>query len=264
MWEQPDGTLLASGTYNGKTRIWDVDGEMKHIFQYHNGPVFATRWSKSGTYLLSASFDKTVAVWDTTGETKRQQIKLHDDPILDASWKDDSTFATCSSDMRICVTRVGELKPDVVLTGHTDAINSVKWDPSGRLLASCSDDFTVKIWDPFRAVDDNESSDVAAPEQPETAAADGTDGMSKEDGEPTKPKAAWMHNLAEHKKEVYTFRWSCTGPGTANPGSPLTLASASFDGTVKVWDMESGTCIRTFDHQYVRRPSSVTYATLSV
>lgn len=75
---QPQGTLLASGTYNGKTRIWDVSGEMKHIFQYHNGPVFATRWSKSGMFLLSASFDKTVAVWDTVSESKRQQIKLHE------------------------------------------------------------------------------------------------------------------------------------------------------------------------------------------
>jgi transducin (beta)-like 1 len=75
---QHDGSLLASGTYNGKTRIWGTDGEMKHVFQYHNGPVFATRWSKSGHYLLSASFDKTVVVWDAKLQTKKQQIKLHD------------------------------------------------------------------------------------------------------------------------------------------------------------------------------------------
>ncbi|KAF1325888.1 Wd domain-containing protein, partial [Globisporangium splendens] len=231
-----DGTLLASGTYNGKTRVWNIDGEMKHVFQYHNGPVFATRWSKSGKFLLSASFDKTVAVWDATTEAKRQQIKLHEDPILDASWKDDSTFATCSSDMKICISRVGETQADLVLTGHTDAINSVKWDPSGRLLASCSDDYSVKVWDPTKV-------DAApTPEQPES------DGKNETDG---KSKPMFVHNFQEHKKEVYTFRWSCTGPGTANPSGPLTLASASFDGTVKIWDIESGTCIRTFEHQYV-------------
>lgn len=54
---------------------------MKHVFQYHNGPVFATRWSKSGQYLLSTSFDKTVVVWDAKSETKKQQIKLHDGAV---------------------------------------------------------------------------------------------------------------------------------------------------------------------------------------
>lgn len=137
---------------------------MKHIFQYHNGPVFATRWSKKSLFLLSASFDKTVVVWDATTETKKQQLKLHEDPILDASWKDDSTFATCSSDMSICVARVGETKADLVLRGHKDAINSVKWDPSGRYLASCSDDYTVKIWDPSKAVKSPDAADGDAME----------------------------------------------------------------------------------------------------
>lgn len=139
--------------------------------------------------------------------------------------------------MRICITRVGETQSDLVLTGHTDAINSVKWDPSGRLLASCSDDYSVKVWDPTKV-------DASTPEQPEA------DGKSDKDKK-SSSKNMFVHNFQEHKKEVYTFRWSCTGPGTANPNGPLTLASASFDGTVKVWDIESGTCIRTFEHQYV-------------
>ncbi|KAG6977231.1 hypothetical protein JG688_00000583 [Phytophthora aleatoria] len=239
-----NGSLLASGTYNGKTRIWDAEGEMKHIFQYHNGPVFATRWSKTSLFLLSASFDKTVVVWDATTETKKQQLELHDDPILDASWKDDATFATCSSDMSICVARVGETKADVVLRGHKDAINSVKWDPAGRYLASCSDDYTVKIWDPSKAIDKKNPADGDAME------VDSSENNKKDAELDEATSAALVYTLQEHKKEVYTFRWSCTGPGTSLPDQPLTLASASFDGTVKLWDAESGSCRRTFDHQY--------------
>ena len=34
---------------------------------------------------------------------------------------------------------------------HSADINSLRWEPSGKLLASCSDDGTVKIWDPRAA-----------------------------------------------------------------------------------------------------------------
>lgn len=54
-----------------------------------------------------------------------------------------------------------------------------------------------------------------------------------------------------HSKEIYTIKWSPTGPGTANANRPLYLASASFDTTVKLWDVHSGgKCYRTFQgHQ---------------
>lgn len=55
----------------------------------------------------------------------------------------------------------------------------------------------------------------------------------------------WVHNLEAHHKEIYTIKWSPTGPGTHNPNMNLTLASASFDSTVRLWDVERGTCIHT-------------------
>ncbi|DAZ94565.1 TPA: hypothetical protein N0F65_004181 [Lagenidium giganteum] len=239
-----DGSLLASGTYNGKTRIWTDDGEMKQMLQFHHGPVFATRWSKSSTFLLSASFDKTVAIWDVHGEQKRQQVRLHDDPILDASWKDDMTYATCSSDATICVVRIDEKAADLVLRGHKDSINSVKWDPTGRLLASCSDDFTVKLWDPSKATNsvNGAGENNSADDKP-------TDADPAATTDKAKGKSMHLQSLEDHKKEVYTFRWSTSGPGTDLPNGPLTLASASFDATVKLWDAETAKCTRSFEHQ---------------
>ena len=73
-------------------------------------------------------------------------------------------------------------------------VNAIRWDPSGRLLASCSDDHTAKLWR-----------------------------MGQRE-------PVW--DLRDHAKEIYTIRWSPTGPATRNPNAPLRLASASFDATV--------------------------------
>lgn len=33
-----------------------------------------------------------------------------------------------------------------------------------------------------------------------------------------------VHDLQAHSKEIYTIKWSPTGPGTDNPNAPLILA----------------------------------------
>lgn len=65
-------------------------------------------------------------------------------------------------------------------------VNAIKWDPQGNLLASCSDDMTLKIW------------------------------SMKQD--------TCVHDLQAHSKEIYTIKWSPTGPGTPNPNMNLILA----------------------------------------
>ena len=70
-------------------------------------------------------------------------------------------FATCSTDKMIYVCELGKTRPIKCFQGHQvrqaiptskihyfsqDEVNAIKWDPSGSLLASCSDDFTAKVF----------------------------------------------------------------------------------------------------------------------
>jgi transducin (beta)-like 1 len=86
----------------------------------------------------------------------------------------------------IYLCKIGETRPAKTFTGHQGEVNCVKWDPTGSLLASCSDDSTAKIWNI--------------------------------------KQSTFVHDLREHTKEIYTIRWSPTGPGTNNPNKQLTLA----------------------------------------
>lgn len=90
---QSDGTLLATGSYDGFARIWTEDGEpcgpragwdawrrgvsgprrvvpepvclsactpgnLASTLGQHKGPIFALKWNKKGNYILSAGVDK--------------------------------------------------------------------------------------------------------------------------------------------------------------------------------------------------------------
>lgn len=240
----PRGSLLATGSYDGAARIWTDAGVLTQTLTAHRGPLFSLKWNAPGNYLLTGSVDRSTIVWDATSGVAVKQFAFHAAPTVDVDWRDDVSFASCSTDKMIYVCALASDTPLRAWEGHKDEINAIKWDPSGTLLASCSDDFTAKVW----------SLDAAEP----------------------------LLNLWEHTKEIYTCRWSpevraklllatasfdstvklwdvnagrCvttlarhTDPVYSVDFSPNGeyLASGSFDRSVVVWDVKSGRAVRSF------------------
>ena len=58
----------------------------------------------------------------------------------------DKLAATASQDRRIKVYVVNKLEHKWTLAGHRRGVWSVKFSPTEKLLASCSGDMTVKVW----------------------------------------------------------------------------------------------------------------------
>ena len=66
--------------------------------------------------------------------------------------------------------------------------------------------------------------------------------------------------MRDHTKEIYTIKWSPTGPGSANPNADLLLASASFDSTIRLWDPHTGACKHVLDKHSCAPSPAVTVA----
>jgi transducin (beta)-like 1 len=147
---------------DGIARLWSREGVLQHSLNAHSESIFSLRFDSAGKRLLTGSYDKCVSVWDVRTGKLQHKFEAHSAQVLDVDWKTGGyhgldVFASCSTDRTIAVCALADREADTdpaaatttplqVLVGHADEVNAIRWDPSGGLLASCSDDHQVLIW----------------------------------------------------------------------------------------------------------------------
>ncbi len=102
----PDGKWLASGSLDGKVKLWDVEAQTLHLdLVGHGTAISSLTFSPNGKLLATGSWDQQILLWD----------------ILSGE-------------------QVGRVQ------GHTQAITSLAFSPDGERIASSSRDGTVRLW----------------------------------------------------------------------------------------------------------------------
>lgn len=114
------------------------------------GPVDAVSISPDGRFLLAGSWDNTARIWDLEQKTLLQELPHEGLYVHAVAWSPNQQLvATGGSDatgrIRLWDAQTGQLISK--FSGHSDAVVSVKFSPTGEWLISCSYDETARLWD---------------------------------------------------------------------------------------------------------------------
>jgi eukaryotic-like serine/threonine-protein kinase len=243
----PDGQLLASGGCDGLVKLWDT-ATWHEIASFTGGSqslMTTVAFSPDGHMLAAVNFrNGEVMIWDIANGTKVAQIKTRSAPVpyaVDAiAWSPNGRRFAISSSHRTLL----------VETVHWQTVSTlpascaVAFSPDSRLLAA-EDDGELRLFDAESAAE--RSATLIAHSRPQKLTF-GTDGrqlystgndgavriwqVTSDDRLATETRAA-VTTPVERLLVGHTARVQ----GLTIARNDRTMATASFDGTVRLWDL---------------------------
>ena len=197
----PDGKTLASGSWDHTIRLWDADtGQLKTILEGHTGSVTSVAFSPNGKILASGSEDNTLRLWDAdTG-----QLKItwwgHTSSVVFSP--DGKTLASSGiGAIRLWDADTEQLKTTLLET--SSKVASIAFSPDGSTLASIDIPFLFT---------------------PDSHTYDGKGDLR-----------LWDVNTGQLLATLYGHTSELTSVAFSPDGT--TLASSSWDSTIRLWDM---------------------------
>mmetsp|Transcript_22365 Transcript_22365/g.39640 ORF Transcript_22365/g.39640 Transcript_22365/m.39640 type:complete len:504 (+) Transcript_22365:212-1723(+) len=153
-WNPRHPHLIASGSADTRCLLWDLtQAKVVKTFSHHSDKVQSVSWNPvESTVLLTGSFDKTLAVFDaTTDGSNALRLKLNSD-VECSSWNPHSPQQVLASTEDGKVTCFDVRNPGTPLYSfqaheHKPCSSISISTLVNGLMATCSPDKSVKIWD---------------------------------------------------------------------------------------------------------------------
>ncbi|MEH2183825.1 NB-ARC domain-containing protein [Nostoc sp.] len=214
----PDGSLLAIGDLDGKICLWRaINGQQILTLQGHTGWIWAVTFSPDGKTLASCSHDSLIRLWDVQN--------------TDFEQSNPANLAEASDSGHLPVTCLKTLQ------GHLSRVWTIAFSPDGQMLASGSDDQTIRLWN---AHDSTCLTVLQGHTGGVTSVRFSPNGQILASASEDSSIRLWS---VAHRTYLKTFqghtRWVRT---VAFSPDGQTLASGSDDCTIRLWEVKTGTC----------------------
>jgi len=247
---QPNDPLLAAagGTPGriGEVKLFDPrSGALVKVLATSSDSMLAVAFSPDGTKLAAGGTDNAIRIFDVATGNPERVIEQHADWVTCVAFSHDGKLlASASRDKsaRVYDTQTGEIEHSYL--GHGDFVYGIAFSSDDKRLFSCGRDRKVHIWSPDDAKKDKDKIG-------EITGFDGevlkvvvtsnavficsTDQSARQHS--TKKTPELVRTYAGHGDVVYTL---------ALDDKSQRLATGSFDGKVRVWDVSNGELLLTF------------------
>lgn len=249
----PDGRHVVTGSFDRTVRVWDaLNGRLVRTLEGHTNRVWAVTFSPDGMRIASGGWDRTVRIWDA--RTGKNLLAFQGDAeavlavafspdgkrVITGGWSHSAAIWDAASGARI-----------LTLKGHHALIFSVAYTSDGSRIATGGNDQTARIWDAetgdelfmIKEQGTRVSSVAFFPDGRYLVTAGGGVAFSPGSqfvGAYSGAHAVKMWDASEsrevraldgHSNSVWNLAFSSDGGK---------LASCSFDGTARVWDVAGG------------------------
>jgi len=244
----PDGKWLATASGDpgqfGSVQLWISEpgggGKLARDLLETTDSVFAVAFSPDGTKLAAGGADRAVRVWEVATGKELALIEDHADWIFDIAWSPDGKrLATASRDKTSKVFDVEKKESIATFPGHAETVFCVAFTPDGKAIATGGADNQIRVWNPD---EDAKQSKVVGgfggnvfrllfhPDG-KTLLATGADKVVR-----VFENFAAKQALSGHADWVYSLALSPDGKS---------IASGSWDGEIRLWNLADGKPIRT-------------------
>jgi len=153
-----DGKKLASGGCDRLVRVWDLTpghakAKLEHSIENHADWIFGVAFSPDGKHLLTASRDKTAKIWDLAAKESVATFPDHQNGVYGvAITPDGKSGISVGEDGNVRfwqATDTGKnIGKQIRTTPHGKAVFKIAHydDPKNPMIATCSADGTVRLW----------------------------------------------------------------------------------------------------------------------
>jgi WD40 repeat protein len=239
----PDGKTLAGGggppSRGGEVVLWDAaTGAEARKIEGHRDYVYSAAFSPNGRFLATGSYDKHIRLWYAGTGRERAKLSEHLDAVFALAFSPDGKWlASGSGDRTVKVWDVAEGSRLYTLSDALDNVYAVAFHPSGRQLAAAGADKMIRAWD-VTAEGGTLAFATIAHREPIVALVFSPDGRRLVSAGADRVVKVWD---VETRSELRLLDAQSDWPmALAIAADGARLAVGRYDGSVSVYDLESG------------------------